>query len=206
MISRITPSALRNVVELPERTPELVDAGLVRRALAFDRSAEHALYVRHVGYITNLCLRLLGHREDAEDAAQDAFVSAFGELATLREPERFRPWLARLAVHKVHRRFRKRRLLRALGLYRADPVDFSLLPARASVSPELAAELERLGRVLATLSDGVRAAWVLRYVDGMKLEEVAAHAGCSLATIKRRIAAADETVRAHVTHEEVRDA
>jgi RNA polymerase sigma-70 factor (ECF subfamily) len=60
------------------------------------------------------------------------------------------------------------------------------------------AELALLDRMLARLPTKERMAWMLRYVEGCELPEVARMCGCSLATAKRRIAAAHERVAAHV--------
>jgi RNA polymerase sigma-70 factor (ECF subfamily) len=198
MVPAPTP-AFATVHKLPARDSEPTDAALVARILAGDRHAEERLYLRHVGYVTNLCLRLLGRRDEAEDAAQDTFLDVLEQLPRLRDPARLKHWITRIAVHKAHRRFRRRKLLRALGLYGAEVTDETLLPPSAERSTqEQAMELEKLSAVLAGLPDVQRAAWVLRYVDGHKLEQVALLCGCSLATAKRRIAAADEIVRQHV--------
>jgi RNA polymerase sigma-70 factor (ECF subfamily) len=198
MVLALTP-AFATVHKLPTRDAEPTDAELVARILAGDRHAEERLYLRHVGYVTSLCLRLLGRRDEAEDAAQDTFVDVLEQLPRLREPQRLKHWITRIAVHKAHRRFRRRKLLRTLGLYGGDPVEETLLPPNTERSTqEQAIELEKLSSVLHGLPDVQRAAWVLRYVDGHKLEQVAALCDCSLATAKRRIAAADAIVREHV--------
>jgi RNA polymerase sigma-70 factor, ECF subfamily len=180
-----------------DRSPS--DAVLVERALAGERGAEEALYVRHVSYINALCMRLLGSRQEAEDATQDTFVDLLEQLGKLRDPSSVRAWLARIAVHKVHRRFRRRKLLRTLGLDRTEYDAAAALPARTTASPEHVAELTRLAGALNQLPDTIRAAWLLRYVDGHRLEDVASLTACSLATVKRRVSEADRVVRAHAS-------
>lgn len=194
----LTP-AFATVHKLPTREPEPSDGDLVARILAGDRRAEELLYLRHVGYVTGLCLRLLGRRDEAEDAAQDTFVDVLEQLPSLREPARLKHWITRIAVHKAHRRFRRRKLLRALGMYDSPLSDETLLPpSLQQATQEQAIELEKLSQLLKSLPDVQRAAWVLRYVDGHKLEHVAQLCACSLATAKRRIAVADALVRQHV--------
>jgi len=178
------------------------DPELIARIRAGDKRAEELLYTRYVGYVHALCRRLLANPDEAEDATQDTFLAAFEELSSLRQADRLKPWLARIAVNKAHRRFRKRRLLRALGLLRGPSADFDLLPAAPGVGAEGVLELRRLSHVLLALSDQDRAAWLLRYVEGYKVEEVALMCGCSLATAKRRIGRADTLVRRHVQLEE----
>jgi RNA polymerase sigma-70 factor (ECF subfamily) len=197
----IARSVLRPVREA-EPCP---DAELVARARAGDHDAEAEIYARHVGYVMALCMRLLGRRDEAEDAVQDTFVDVLEQLGQLREPARLRHWIGRVAVHKVHRRFRRRRLTRLLGLSGASEADFSLVPSVTHACPEQAALLSRLGHELSRVSDVARAAWLLRYVDGYKLDEVAELCGCSLATAKRRIALADERVRGCVPLSEAAD-
>ena len=182
-----------------EKSP---DAALVNRAIAGDRWAEEALYRRHAGTLLGACTRLLRDPADAEDVVQDAFIDAFSELGNLREPSQFRSWLMGIAVHKVHRRLRRRKLLRALGLWKSEreqSLDNCLAPG---VSAECYAEIICLDLVLRQLPNAQRIAWQLRYAEGFRLEEVATLCSCSLATAKRRIAQADAQVRRSVTLEE----
>ena len=174
------------------------DAELVARARDEDRWAREALYRRHASYLLGMVTRMLGRRDDAEEVVQDAFVAAFAQLANLREPEALRGWLSQIAVNLVRRRLRKLKLLRLLGLDRgADDGILSELAAPA-LSSELRGELALIDRALAQLDSGLRIAWSLRHVEGMELAEVAQVCGCSLATVKRRLAAAEKAVQAHV--------
>jgi RNA polymerase sigma-70 factor, ECF subfamily len=187
------------------------DAVLVTAIRAGDRTAEEHLYRRHAGPVLSLATRLLHSREDAMDVLQDSFVTAFEDLSQLREPAAFGPWIRRIAVRLVHRRFRKKKLLNLLGLGRrrpdeADVVSLDALADPTAVAPEARAELQWLDRRLRSVSDQERAAWLLRHVEGLALEEVAEACDCSLATVKRRIAAADLVVRTHFGQGEVNPA
>jgi RNA polymerase sigma-70 factor, ECF subfamily len=190
-------------VAMQRRAPEPTDAELVERARTGDRRAEEAIYRRHAGYVSSLCLRMLRDREELADVVQDTFVDVLQQLPSLREAELLRRWISGIAIHKVHRCFRRRRLRRLLGLYRSSHDELVTLKARADSSPEVRSELLLLDKQLARLPDAERAAWLLRYVDGYRLEEVAELCKCSLATAKRRIAAADARVRANVELQEV---
>jgi RNA polymerase sigma-70 factor (ECF subfamily) len=176
----------------------LPDSVLVERSLTGDSWAEEMLYRRHAAMLLGLCTRLLRDGADAEDVVQDAFLDALEELATLRDPAQFRGWLTGIAVHKVHRRLRRRKLLRALGLWEprnAESLESCLAPG---VSAEHYADIVCLDMALRKLADALRISWELRYIEGFRLEEVAKHCGCSLATVKRRIAEADALVRRYV--------
>jgi RNA polymerase sigma-70 factor (ECF subfamily) len=181
------------------RIPDaLSDAELVERASRGDRWGREVLYRRHAGYLLGLATRLLGSRGDAEEIVQDAFLAGFEQLGTLRDPGALRGWLGQIAVNLVRHRLRRLRLLRALGLDRgADDATLEALAA-PGVHPEACGELALFDRVLARLRADLRIAWMLRHVEGLELTEVASVCGCSLATIKRRLADADSVVRAHV--------
>ena len=177
----------------------LSDADLVERAQGGDRWAEEAIYRRYVSLVAGLAMRLLHNRAEAEDVAQETFALALTEVRSLREGAALRGWLAQITVSQARRCFRRRRLRRLLGLDTAvDDATFEQLAADAGQSGEVRAELAALDRVLRALPVEERIAWVLRYVEGEALEDVARAAGCSLATAKRRIAAADARVRLHV--------
>lgn len=191
IVSEIAPAPVRSGT-----AP--ADAALVTAMLAGDRAAEEILYRRHAAGVLRLATRLLRSSEDANDVLQDAFLTAFEDIGKLREPEAFRPWLHKITVRLVHRRFRRRRVLRYLGLDRRED-DLSLEAlADESASPEARVELHLLDTALARTDDRDRIAWMLRNVEGLSLEEVADVCECSLATAKRRIAAADAVVRRHL--------
>src|SRR5262252_5079740 len=174
------------------------DAQLVARASEGDRWGREMLYRRHARYLLAIAARLLGNRNEGEEVVQDTFVTAFEQLRSLREPAAVRGWLAQIAVSLVRRRIRRVRLLRVLGLDRgADDATLGALSAPGT-SADQRAELALVDRALTTVSANVRIAWMLRMVEGLELAEVASACGCSLATAKRRIAAADVAVRAHV--------
>jgi len=145
-----------------------------------------------------LAQRLLGNSWDAEDVTQETFVTAFAIWNQLRDQERARSWLMQIAVRKVHRQFRRRRLLRLLSLDRnADDLPLDAL-ARDDVSAEVRSELIVLDSALKSLAPKVKIPWMLRYIEGLLLEEVAEKCDCSLATVKRRIADAQRIVARHV--------
>lgn len=185
------------VVALPRPAPAegVSDGELVARALAGERTALQLLYRRHVAPLTARVTRLLARTGEAEDVVQDAFVAAFAELRRLSDPARFGPWLMRIAVHQAQRRFRRRRLLARLGLDRGQDDARLEQVASAQLSAEQRLQLGRLDTALSELAVPLRLAWMLRHVEGCELTEVADQCGCSLATAKRRITAADDQLK-----------
>lgn len=142
-------------------------------------------------YVAGVAIRLMGRDQDVEDVVQDVFVEAMRTLATLREPAREKAWLASVAVRVVMRRLRRRRIARLLGL--AETWDPSWLQA-PEADPEQRALLRQVYRLLDDFPANERIAWSLRYLEGEKLEDVAALCGCSLATAKRRISAVQSVI------------
>lgn len=171
------------------------DGELVRRAQLGDGAAEEALYRRHVRRVILRCHRLVGSKTDAEDVAQDVFVRAFEKLKSLKTPEAFGRWLDRITVHGVLGLLRRRRIVQFLRLEEHPGLPDPICPR---ASPEVAAELAQLSQVLGRLPPQDRLAWALRYVEGETLPEVARLTQVSLATVKRRIRAAQVRIEAHV--------
>jgi RNA polymerase sigma-70 factor, ECF subfamily len=138
------------------------------------------------GYVASVAMRLLGCNEEVDDVVQEVFVAAMRGLQTLRDPNAIRGWLATVAVRSARRRLRRRRLWAVLG--RDTTPDYDQLAVAATQDNALL--IKRAYRVLDTLPVDAKIAWTLRHVEGELLEAVARLCGCSLATAKRRIAAA----------------
>jgi len=170
------------------------DARAVAAIRAGSRGAEEELYRRHAPSLLRLATRLLRSTEDARDVLQDTWVTALSELGALRDPSAARAWLHTVCVRLVHRRFRRRKLLGLFGLDRSEEDAKLEQLASPDLGPEERADLRAVDRALDALPAEEKIAWVLRHVEGLSLDEVAEATGCSLATAKRRIAAADVRV------------
>jgi RNA polymerase sigma-70 factor (ECF subfamily) len=177
----------------------LADAELVRRAALGEEWAHAMIYRRHVGLVAATARRLLRNAAEVDDVVQETFLIVFEKLGDLLDGEVLRGWLVKIALSRVHRRFRWRRFVALLGAEGPE----ALLAEQASTeaSPEQRAELALVDRALASLRASVREAWILRHVVGCQLDEVALACDCSLATAKRRIACAEAHVRLHLGEE-----
>jgi RNA polymerase sigma-70 factor (ECF subfamily) len=174
------------------------DADLVGRAANGDRHAREGLYRRHAASLLAMSSRLLRNKAEGEEVVQDSFITAFEQLATLREPAAFRSWIGQIAISLVRRRIRRSRVLRFVGFEQStEDASLSAL-AMPGMSVDRRAELALIDRILGTLRSDLRIAWTLRHVEGLELSEVASLCGCSLATVKRRIAEADAALKRHV--------
>jgi RNA polymerase sigma-70 factor (ECF subfamily) len=185
----------------PEATTAEADAeaALVRRALDGDLDAFNGLVDLHQRSVFNLCLRMLGSAHAAEDAAQDAFLSAYKGMHTFRGTA-FRPWLMRIAANACTDELRRRGRRPALSLDAPVPgtEDHIDVPDRG-VGPEVETlRLEQAGQVqeaLMTLPAEQRLAVVMCDIQGFAYEEIAVAMKCSVGTVKSRIARGRDKLR-----------
>jgi RNA polymerase sigma-70 factor (ECF subfamily) len=138
-------------------------------------------------YVAAIGLRLLGRSEEIDDLVQDVFVRASRGLGALREPAALKGWLATITVRVAQRRLRGRAVWRVLRL--DTEYDYRMAPT-PGCSPEQRAMLAETFRLLDTIPARERLAWSLRHLEGESLERIAELTRASLATVKRRIAAA----------------
>lgn len=148
------------------------------------------LYVEYGRYVAALAYRLLGRDADVDDVVQDVFLAAVTSLSRLRDKGAIKGWLASTTVNVASRRLRRRKLLAVLGFDGSSDTDVEAPGATAEERMMVAHVYE----VLDERPVNERVAWVLRHVEGESLERVAELTGCSLATAKRRLAAAQAAI------------
>jgi RNA polymerase sigma-70 factor (ECF subfamily) len=153
------------------------------------------IYRRHVGAVASTARRLLRDPAEAADVVQETFLIAFEKLGSLGEPGALRGWLARIAVSRVHRRWRWRRL----KLWGAAVEEESLLDVAApGLTPPERAALAMIDERLRAMPVKLRVPWVLRHVVGYSLDEVATACECSLASVKRYLVKAEAEIAAAI--------
>lgn len=150
----------------------------------------------HAPRLATLALRILGRRDEADDLVQDVFMKAGKWLPRLREPGALQAWLTKVTVRLAWRRLRLRRFRVTLGL--EGSFNYAEVAGQGRVSPEDAAFMTEVYRILDRMPAGERLAWSLRHVNGERLEDVAQLCGCSLATAKRWIAVAHARIQQEI--------
>ncbi len=171
------------------------DAALAARLSRDLDSAFPALVEAHQDRLYTIALRLLGDRRDAEEVAQDSLVRAFRAMQGYGRDRvqalRLRPWLASIAVNLA--RNRRRRADDRVPPRQLEPMlDAGFdLAGDAGASPEARARRHETQRelvaALLALKPAVRAAIVLRHVDGLSLAETAEALGRPEGTIKAQV-------------------
>jgi len=167
------------------------EADLLARSRGGDLGAFNVLVERYQRGVYNLCLRMLGSPEAAEDAAQEAFIAAFRAIRSFRGG-RFRPWLFRIASNACYDEMRRRRARPAVSLnISGDGGDRAFdVPDRALALDQHVENMET-GRILQDallrLHPDQRLAIVLADVYGFDYSEIADITRTSLGTVKSRI-------------------
>lgn len=168
------------------------DRDLLARSKA-DHAAFEQLVLRYQDRIYTLCRYMLRDTEDAQDAAQDAFLKAYAALGTFAPGASLSTWLYRIAVNTCLDYNKKSR---------PEPVDddsaVDNLPS-PQPSPERLSQSKETGRLiegaLGKLPGKLRAAIVLKEIEGLSYEEIAHTLATSVGTVKSRISRAREELR-----------
>jgi RNA polymerase sigma-70 factor (ECF subfamily) len=165
------------------------DNNLIPRAVDGDRQAFAELYDRYSRPVFLTLVGLLRTREDAEDALQAAFLTAWRKLPTLRRPDRFVSWLFRIARNKARDAARRQRERPGTEMVGEDLV----------CPGDGASETEELERLVASLRPETRALVLLIAVEGWTAEDAALAVGRSASTVRRRYARALRHLRDRLT-------
>jgi RNA polymerase sigma-70 factor (ECF subfamily) len=160
------------------------DESLLAAHLKGDPRAFGELVSRHERRIYGLCLRILGNREDAEDAAQEAFLAALRKASSFRRAAAFSTWLYRIAVNAATDQARRRGRARLTAL---DPEDAGLLATPGGDLGEVVASAVAVQTALTQVPEEFRVAVVLcdlyrvPYADAAQILEV------PVGTVKSRV-------------------
>ncbi len=157
-----------------------------------DRLAQ--LYTEYARLVAWFASRLLPRQDEVEDVVQEVFMIAAQCLDDLRDPPKIRGWLKTVTLRRAGRLLRWKRVRARFGIA-PDARSIEEYVAAPGASQEDRAALRQLLRVLEGMPTDVRIAWSLRYMHEETIESVAELSGCSLATAKRRIAAAQRVFR-----------
>jgi RNA polymerase sigma-70 factor (ECF subfamily) len=167
------------------------DAQIVRRVLGGDVDAYGILVARYRDRFARYAVQMLGDREDAEEAMQDAFVRAYRSLATCRDPGRFGPWLFRILVNRC----RTRVVLRQRRSRTFVRDELALESAGVAPTDERGAWREEIERALAALDPLYREAFLLKHVEELEYEEMAKLTGVRVSALKMRVKRACDRLR-----------
>lgn len=180
-------------------TPTPVDDAELLRALGKGEAwAARQVWDRHASMVFQLLERTLGPNGEAEDLTQEVFLRTFSSVHRLRDPTALRSFIYSIAVRTLRWELRRRRVRRVLRL--SDTGELPEPPVRR-VDNDARQALVHFYFVLDRLRVNDRTAFVLRHLEGLKLEEIAERLGVSLATAKRWVARGTKEVSALVARD-----
>jgi RNA polymerase sigma-70 factor (ECF subfamily) len=182
--------------------PDGSDLGLVRRVQRGERGAYDLLVLKYQHKVVKLVMRYLRDPADAEDVAQEAFIKAYRALPQFRGDSAFYTWLYRIAINTAKN---------ALAARDRNPVSYELDMQnndensggavgrlRDPETPEGLALTEEIrdtvNHAIESLPEDLRTAIVLRELEGLSYEEIAASMDCPVGTVRSRIFRAREAI------------
>ena len=169
------------------------DGAIVRRVLAGDTDAYRILVGRHRDRFARFALRMLGNREDAEEALQDAFVRAYRALGQCADPDRFDNWCFRILANRC--RTRGARRSRYEATFVADEPALAMAADPSATNGAGPEDVEEVARALARLEPGAREAFLLKYVEELSYDEMAEITGEGVSALKMRVKRACDRLR-----------
>ena len=186
------------------------DEELARRVASGDHTAFEAIMRRHNRALFRTARAILRDDAEAEDAVQEAYMSAYRSIARYRAESKLSTWLVRIAVNESLGRLRKsRRASHVISMEGDDRIGHAVAQAEMNQSsadhPETAAMRADTRRLLETkidaLPEAFRTVFVLRAVEEMSVDEVAAALGIPEATVRTRFFRARGLLRESLARE-----
>jgi len=169
----------------------MTDATLVRRVLDGDPRAFTLLVDRHLQPCLRFATRMLGGRHDAEDVTQEALLRAYRALATYDPAGNFRTWLFAILVNRCRTSLLQRSRYMRRVVTDEDAMQ-SAVSGDEAASTELRIEIER---AVAMLEPEQREAFLLKHVEQLGYEEMAAVTGAGVSALKMRVKRACERLQ-----------
>lgn len=192
----------------PEQS--ITDRELVARFQSTrDQSAFETLVARHSGHAYQIAYSFLNSKEDAEEVVQDAFVRIYRNLMNFRGDAEFTTWMYRIVTNLCNNKYRWNKV-RSIG--KNISIDAPLETSASSGSGSLKLDLpddrmqpdkqvafnelrEKLDKAMAELPESYREAVMLRNVQDLDYEQIAAMLNCAVGTVKSRINRGRELLR-----------
>jgi RNA polymerase sigma-70 factor (ECF subfamily) len=173
----------------------------VRRVQSGDKGAFDALVLKYQHKVTKLVMRYVRNPAEAEDIAQEAFIKAYLALPQFRGDSAFYTWLYRIAINTAKN---------AVVSRDRSPVDYDLDLQNTDESYELQGRMKNaetpeglvltdeirtiVNEAMDALPEDLRTAIVLRELEGLSYEEIAASMDCPVGTVRSRIFRAREAI------------
>ncbi|VWX35934.1 RNA polymerase sigma factor RpoE [Limnobacter sp. 130] len=181
------------------------DLLIVQRVQAGDKLAFNLLVNKYHRRVARLLTRMVRNQEDIEDVVQETFIKAYRAIGNFRGDSAFYTWIYRIAINTA------KNLLVTQGrrpstLRESNDGDSETFEDNAALSnidtPESLYQTKQIGEAvneaMAALPEELRSAIVMREIDGLSYEEIAAAMDCPIGTVRSRIFRARESIAAKI--------
>ena len=187
-MTEIRPPVAANI---PRSNTDSALEELVVGAMGGDRRSFHSLADRFHNKVYRMIFYRVRSEMDAEDLAQDVFLTAFRKLPKLREPNKFQSWLFSIALNRVRDFRRKKAVAGLFGFMSMDEEEFDQAETASSPSGELEAMRSefwsKVQTLLARLSKMEREVFLLRFIDELSIIEISEALGKKQSTVKTHL-------------------
>jgi RNA polymerase sigma-70 factor (ECF subfamily) len=173
---------------MTDASDRLYQRTLVLRCQARDEAAFEEIVARYTPRLRYYLRKMLGSAQSAEDARQEVWLAAFRGLPALIEPGAFPAWIYRLARDRAFRELRRRRNYLPLE-------EFDVINAAGDVNDFSTEDAVRIHCALDALIPEHREVLMLRFIEGMTYDQIAAIVGCQLGTVRSRLHYAKRALR-----------
>src|SRR5438270_1373603 len=205
MVAEMAHVFLANAKDIPAPADEEKRADyltiLVTRARAGDALAFERIMLATEQRVVSIAWRMLGNRDEAQDAAQEVYLRVFKYLTCFRVGEDFRGWLYRITINVCHDLARRKRSMTTTRLSEIDFAKEHPAVENAGTDPEIRTlrqqQLALVKRALQVLSAKERAALVLRDLEGLSTEEVARALGSQPVTVRSQVSSARAKIKTY---------
>ena len=180
---------------------DVSDLSLVRRVQRGDKGAFDALVLKYQHKLVKLVMRYVRNPAEAEDIAQEAFIKAYRALPQFRGDSAFYTWLYRIAINTAKN---------AVVSRDRSPVEYDLDRSNTDESYDMQGRMKdsetpeglvltdeirsTVNAAIDSLPEDLRTAIVLRELEGLSYEEIAAAMACPVGTVRSRIFRAREAI------------
>jgi RNA polymerase sigma-70 factor (ECF subfamily) len=180
---------------------DVSDLSLVRRVQRGDKGAFDALVLKYQHNLVKLVMRYVRNPAEAEDIAQEAFIKAYRALPQFRGDSAFYTWLYRIAINTAKN---------AVVSRDRSPVEYDLDRSNTDESYDMQGRMKdsetpeglvltdeirsTVNAAIDALPEDLRTAIVLRELEGLSYEEIAAAMACPVGTVRSRIFRAREAI------------
>ncbi|MDF1666957.1 MAG: sigma-70 family RNA polymerase sigma factor [Planctomycetota bacterium] len=168
----------------------VTDSQLVQRFLTGDEKAFEWLVTRHSRYAGAIALSIVRDEHEAADVVQETFIKVYRKVSTLKDLDRFRPWLRNIVRSTALDRLRKRK--KTLSLDIGDDDNNKVLePIAETVSPDDVLQSQELQQEIRArimeLPEAQREVVALKYIEGLSYEEIALQTSSSISSVESRL-------------------